>query len=519
MKKLIFILAYLYFQTPARCQYMHTIAGTGVYGYNGDSIAATAAQLNHPESIAFDRHKNLYVCDVMNYRIRRIDSNGNITTYAGVGSPGFNGDSIPATTTLLTADVLAVDSMGNIFFPDANKRIRKIDTNGIITTVGGIGISGYNGDNIPATDAMIDVGGAVGIVIDNDGSIIFSDEGNDRIRKIDATTGYIYTIAGTGVTGYNGDGILAIDAQIFSAEGIAFDTSGNLIFSDIDNFRIRKIDKISGLISTVLGTGIWGYNGDGLPATATQINGVSGLIFDQNNNLFFCDVENNRIRMVHSSDNIVHSIVGTGVAGYNGDGILATDAQVSYPGYLVIDIDGHLVFSDFGNERIRTINGTVCIQNVVDKNKKMALVIYPNPVKNNATVRILNGEWDEKTQIIVVDVYGRKMCVIQPTSGASQTEIMTEQVRVSLHNTTEWNDQVFDKNYPLMPLSQLSPYLKSHHHLPGIPSAEEVVKQGVDLGKMDADLLKKIEELTLYAIQQQKQIDELQKKVELLTKK
>ena len=430
MKYIFIYLMCMCLSLSTRCQYIHTLAGTGVFGYNGDSIAATGARLYSPESIAFDKHKNLYVCDAMNYRIRRIDSNGIITTFAGVGSPGFNGDSIQATAALLSANVLAVDGNGNIFFVDANERIRKVDTTGIITTMCGIGISGYNGDSIPATDAMIY--GGWGIVIDKEGNIIFSDQGNDRIRKIDVSTGYIYTIAGTGFTGYNGDGILATEAQIYVADGLALDTSGNLMFSDLYNYRVRKIDKISGLISTVLGTGILGYNGDGLPATATEIASVVGLIFDQNDNLFFCDAGNSRVRMVSSSDIVVHTIAGTGVRGYNGDGILATDAQVYDPSYPAISIDGNLVFSDLDNERIRTINGTVGIRNVPDENKTIGFDVYPNPATNVVNLTATQ-QWSSGSLITAYNLSGQQVY--------RKIEDFTSR-RIAI-NTSDWMDGLY----------------------------------------------------------------------------
>ena len=241
------------------------VAGTGGLGFNGDGIAATAANLQTPSGVAVDGSGNLFIADTLNNRIRKVDVlTGIISTVAGTGTFGFNGDGILATTARVGNPIrVTLDGSGNIFIADSNSnRIRKVDAlTGLISTVAGTGVSGFNGDGILATTASLS--GPSGVAPDGSGNLFIADQGNQRIRKVDALTGIISTVAGTGTFGFNGDGILGTNATLSSPWGVAVDGSGNLLIADQRNNRIRKVDALTGLISTVAGTGGTVFNGDG----------------------------------------------------------------------------------------------------------------------------------------------------------------------------------------------------------------------------------------------------------------
>jgi sugar lactone lactonase YvrE len=237
-----------------------TIAGTGERDYSGDGEAATGAELNKPRGIHIDGSGNIYIADTDNHCIRKVDTEtGIITTIAGTGGKrGYSGDDGPATEAKLRKPRgIYIDTSGNIYIADTdNHRIRKVDTEGTITTIAGTGRRGYSGDDGPATDAKLRK--PRGLYVDTSGNIYIADTDNHRIRKID-TDGIITTIAGSWTWfnrgGYSGDGGPATDAKLRKPRGLYVDTSGNIYIADTDNHRIRKVDA-EGIITTVAGTGI-----------------------------------------------------------------------------------------------------------------------------------------------------------------------------------------------------------------------------------------------------------------------
>jgi sugar lactone lactonase YvrE len=345
---------------PVNAQNISTIAGTGTAGYNGDGIPATSAQFNGVQGLAFDGAGNLYVADISNNRIRKITiSTGLISTIAGTGTGGYNGDGILATAAQINIpSALAFDSNGDLYFTDrSNSRIRKITTStGIISTVAGTGTGGYNGDGILATAAQINNPNEVSF--DASGHLYIADWLNNRVRKVDKITGIISTIAGTGIAGYNGDGIAATTAQINGPCGIIFDNAGNTYIAEYGGARVRKITIGSGLISTIAGTGTFGYNGDGIAATTAQLAGCAYIKFDAAENMFIGEGSNQRVRQIIKSTGIINTIAGTGTAGYNGDGIPATTAQLNFPFYILFDqAKCNMYIADYYNNRIRLITG------------------------------------------------------------------------------------------------------------------------------------------------------------------
>ena len=327
-----------------------TIAGTGEYGFSGDGGPASEAQLYSPRGVAVDGAGNLYIADWRNHRIRKVDSTGTITTVAGTGVPGFSGDGGPATAARLHhPNNVAVDSAGNVYISDDySQRIRKVDSTGTITTVAGTGYNSFSGDGGPAVEAYLQ--GPRGVAVDGSGNLYIADSANDRIRKVDST-GTITTIAGTGERGFSGDGGPAVEAQLNGPYGVAVDGSGNLYIADPFNSRIRKVDS-TGTITTVAGTGVQRFSGDGGPAAAAQLVHPYGVAVDGSGNLYIADY---RIRKVDSTG-IITMIAGSRRgSGFSGDGGPASEAQLASPRGLAVDSAGNLYISDTGNNRIRKL--------------------------------------------------------------------------------------------------------------------------------------------------------------------
>ena len=329
-----------------------TVAGTGQQGYTGDSGLATDAEIYYSRGLVFDNSGNLYIADTGNSVIRKVDINGTITTVAGNGQNGYSGDGGPATVAELRFPYsVAVDNDGNIYIADtSNHRIRKVDTNGIITTVAGTGYPGYSGDGSPATQAELHT--PTRISLDNAGNIYICDRLNNRVRKVDPN-GIITTIAGNGQQGYSGDGGPAIAAQLNQPVAIAVNDAGDIYVAD--NARIRKVDT-SGLITTIAGNGIEGYSGDGGPATDAQFDFMSGMALDRIGNIYISEWHTfaSRIRKV-DTNGIITTAIGNGQRGYSGDGGSPTEAEIGLPEGIAFDSGGDIYFCDTENNRIRTV--------------------------------------------------------------------------------------------------------------------------------------------------------------------
>lgn len=341
-------------------QTITTIAGNGTGGYNSDGIAATSSELYGPQGLALDASGNIYIADLANNRIRKIDvTTGLISTIAGTGTAAYNGDGILATTAEISQpSALTFDQSGDLYFTDrANNRIRKITmSTGIISTIAGTGANGYNGDGIAATAAELSYPNDVSF--DVAGNLFIADWTNHRVRRVDKTSGIITTVVGTGTGGYNGDGIAATAAQINAPCGIIFDTTGNMYVTEYGGYRVRKISAATGLISTIAGTGAGGYNGDGIAATAATLYGPAYIRFDNAGNMFIGDAINQRVREISATTGLISTIAGTGTAGYNGDGISASTAELYDPFCIYFDkINCCLYIADYENARIRKITG------------------------------------------------------------------------------------------------------------------------------------------------------------------
>lgn len=350
---------------PARAQVISAVAGTGVQSYKGDGGAALSAWISMPTGIALDSAGNLYFSDNANRVVRQVNSSGIINAYAGnemVFLPG--GDGGPATNAGLgwgggSFFGLAIDKAGNLYISDAAfgvAKVRKVDASGVITTFAGAqAIPG--GDGGPATSAGL--GTAAGLAVDSQGNLYIADTVGERIRKVD-TTGIITTVAGTGVANYSGDGGPAINATLSVPVGVAVDGQGNIYITEAGNAqngpRIRKVDS-SGKITTVAGNGKYGFGGDGGSALNAEFgNNLQGIAVDNAGNLYIADYGNYRIRRVDTSGNI-STIAGNGQSGgsaNNGNGGLASQSLVQ-PSGLALDAAGNLYISDFSGAEIRKI--------------------------------------------------------------------------------------------------------------------------------------------------------------------
>jgi gliding motility-associated-like protein len=351
MGKLIILIAIL-FCFSAKAQIITTIAGTGTVGFSGDGGQATASELNGPNSLAKDAAGNLYIADYQNNVIRKINTAGIITTIAGNNTAGYSGDGGQASLAELNSPTgLLVDNVGNIFICDeGNNGIRKINTSGIITTIAGNHIAGYTGDGGQAS--LAELNNPTGLALDVIGNIYVADVANQVIRKIN-TAGIITTVAGNNTAGFSGDGGQATAAQLNLPFYMAIDAANNIYIADGLNNVIRKVNT-TGIISTFAGNHIAGYSGDGGNATSAELTRPEGVAIDSVNNVYIGDWNNHVIRKVHTSG-IISTIAGTGIAGYSGDGGMATSAQLNHP--LGIMLDGcQLYFADQDNNRIRQVN-------------------------------------------------------------------------------------------------------------------------------------------------------------------
>jgi serine/threonine protein kinase, bacterial len=302
-----------------------TFAGTGVAGFNGDGGKASEAQLSRPSGVVVGRNGEVYISDRSNDRIRVVKK-GIITTVAGNGTDGFKGDSGPATQARLSKPFgITLDKKGNLYIADrGNNRVRKVDTRGIITTVAGDGGFFFMGDNGPAYRAS--VAGPTGVVVDDNGTLYIADRSNNRIRSVD-TQGMIRTIVGTGHQDYNGEAEVARDSNLHLPFGVALDNDGQLLVVDRSHYRIRRVNLQRGNIETVAGNGEKKFAGDGGPAAGAKLSFPHGIIVDQDDNLLISDKGHYRIRQV-TKDGIIQTIAGNGIRGNIGDGLPALEASI-----------------------------------------------------------------------------------------------------------------------------------------------------------------------------------------------
>jgi sugar lactone lactonase YvrE len=379
---------------PLHAQNIYAFAGIGTNGFSGDAGQAILAQLYYPAGVAVDGSGNIYFCDSQNHRIRKIDPSGIINTVGGGGVSLADG--ILATSAgIPQPNGITVDAAGNIYFSEKlYAQIRKISTSGIITTIAGNGSPGFSGDGGPAISAQLNTPN--GITIDGSGNLYIAEGANHRIRKVTAT-GTISTIAGTLTSGFSGDGSLATSAEINNPSDVKLDMTGNIYIADNGNKRIRRIDP-SGIINTIAGTGGSGFTGDGGFATLAQIGSPGSLFFDLSGNLFFTDNWNGLLRKINTSG-IISKIAGTGTPGYSGDGGPAILSQLNDPGGLCIDANNNIYFSETFNSRLRIICVSNCAMGIEEKESTNEIKLFPNPTSD-----YLNLELQNQTNISEIEI-------------------------------------------------------------------------------------------------------------------
>jgi len=397
--------------TDLKAGLIKTIAGTGAPGWSGDGAMALAACLNEPKSLTLDAEGNLFIADSENHVVRRIDRKTNrIRTVAGCtqgvgfdakpdllapvaervdGDPfaesstiyshgftrradlsgtvryvatgtapakRFGGDGGPADQALLNfPTAVVVDRAGHLYIADTlNHRVRRVDAEtGIITTVAGLGQPRCYGDGGSAIETGLNEPAA--LAVSDEGVLYIADQTNNRVKAVDLATGVIRTVAGTGTAAYNGDGVGATETGLAGPSGLALASDGTLFIADSFNGRIRAVDPVTGLIRTVAGDGAeYKYQGPDEPHSRS-LSRPSGVALDEEGNLFFTDSDNHLVRRWDRITGRIERIAGVGVASYGGDEGVASEAGLSYPFGIVMDRAGHLFVADTFNHRIREI--------------------------------------------------------------------------------------------------------------------------------------------------------------------
>jgi len=420
--------------------------GAGCYG--GDNGPATRAELYSPYVVAAAQNGNLYIADTGNNRIRMVDAEtGDITTVAGDGSPNCNvstggagcygGDGGSATKAQLYYPfAVALDRQGNLYIADTgNSRIRKVNpVTGIITTVAGdgspdcdskTGANCFGGDGEPAGSAQLWL--PYSVALDRSGNIYISDTNNNRIRKVNAATGIISTVAGNGSCSqvdsyggcYSGDGGLATKAELWNPAGVFVDLSGNVYIADEYNNRVRVVNALTGIITSAAGTGFLtcssngtnctgGYNGDGIAAASARLNFPFNVTLDGSGSIYIADYNNNRIRKVDGSTQIITTVAGNGTAAYSGDGGQGTKAQLNEPSGVTFDNLGNLLIADSNNNVVRRMQGTPASTPLIapaSGDYGAPLSISITDATGNATIyyAVNGGPWNAYTSGFKID--------------------------------------------------------------------------------------------------------------------
>jgi streptogramin lyase len=333
-----------------------TAVGTGEKGFAGDGGPATAALLNGPFDVAFDRAGNLYFSDTFNHRIRRVEARtGVITTVAGNGEAGHSGDGGPATDASLNEPYgIVLDRAGNLFIADRlNRCVRRVDAaSGIIETLAGTGDAASAGDGGPAAQAALAEPNGLALDVEQR-RLYIADVAGHRVRVVDLRSGIIDTFAGTGTAEHSGDGGPAREAGIFGARAVKIGPDGAVYILERQGSSLRAVDP-TGIIRTVAGTGQRGYSGDGGPALAAVFDAPKEMAIDRDGSILIVDTENHAIRRFDPCAGTVTAVAG-GRHGAGGDGGSAMDAGLDRPHGVAVGPDGAIYIGDTNNHRIRRV--------------------------------------------------------------------------------------------------------------------------------------------------------------------
>ncbi len=399
---------------PATANNIIRIAGNGSAGYSGNGGAAVAAQLNNPTGVCVDGAGNMYIADRENHVVRKINNIGVITTVAGTGTAGYSIDGVAATSAQLNKPGAVIcDMAGNLYISETgNNRILVVRASGIVTTFAGSGVTGYSGNGGLADTATFNA--PEGITFDANWNMYVADAGNHVIRKIDGNTHVVTTVAGSGVAGYAGDGGVATLGRLYQPSAVAVDALGSIYVADVANHAIRKVQ--GGLISTVAGNGTIGSAGDGGPAAAATLRYPSGVATDMSGNVYVADQGNNTVRMISATTGIINRTAGTGAIGDAGDGGAALDCQMNSPRTVVVDGIGRVLVADLGNHSVRAISMTA---EVTTNKVSKGTVAYPNPANNTLLLTVPMGE----VHVTMNNVLGQTVKDLHVTNSAGNIKV------------------------------------------------------------------------------------------------
>ncbi len=334
---------------------VETVAGTGKKGFSGDAGPAGAAQINNPFGLVRGPDGALYVCDTDNHRVRRIARDGVISTVAGNGTRGYTGDGGPALAAAMNEPYeVRFDSTGHLFVVERmNHVVRRIDAEtGVISTVAGTGKAGYGGDGGPATAASMNEPHSIGF--DARGNLYVCDVRNHRVRRVDAKTGTIATFAGTGKAGPTADGAAFARAPLNGPRAIDFDRQGHLWLALREGNAVYRLDPDSGTIRHAAGTGKKGFTGDGGPARTATLSGPKCVSVGPDGNVYLADTESHSIRMIDVKRGTIERIAGTGRRGDGPDGD-PLQCKLARPHGVFVDADGSVYIGDSENHRVRVV--------------------------------------------------------------------------------------------------------------------------------------------------------------------
>lgn len=341
-------------------------------------IKSSAVKLVHPNGLALDSKGDLYISDIGAHRVLKLDRRGRLTVIAGTGEGGFGGDGGPAAKARLFAPHdLAFDAEGNLLIADTyNHRIRRIDRQGVITTVAGDGKAVYSSYGSPAPKDSLN--NPQGLAIDREGNILVADTFNHVVRRIDGA-GAMTIFAGS-VAGYGGDGGPATEAQMNLPMAVTVAPDGAVYVSDAANSRVRRI-SLDGKIQTVAGFGPaqdtygGGFAGDGGPPEKAKLFSATDLKFDAAGNLYISDSGNHRIRVIRAG--VITTIAGSGRQGFGGDGGKATAAELNTPQKIAVAKDGGVFIADRANRRVRKVDTRGVIITIAGGGKTAGMMFDP----------------------------------------------------------------------------------------------------------------------------------------------